>query len=114
MRYSGELYFDDGDVIEVRSFILRDELNPPELAFDIVATWSGQGRWRRSGLLKGVSGTFNSEFGPSYQVETGEEGVPCRLSLAVTNVDGEFVSVEGKWVEEGESYPFSGDLQVVR
>ncbi|HEX2796398.1 MAG TPA: hypothetical protein VHN38_04885 [Immundisolibacter sp.] len=114
MRYGGELYFDDGDVIEIRSFIIREEFAPPELAFDIVATWSGLGRWRRIGISKKMAGTFTSDFGPSYQVETREEGVPCKLSFAITDVDSEFVSVEGKWVEDGESYSFSGDLQVIR
>lgn len=114
MGFSGELYFDDGDVIEVKSFIIRNEVSPPELAFDIVATWSGQGRWRRRGTIKLSGGTYTSEYGPSFQVENGEEGVQCRLSFSVVDDGGDFIAVSGNWVEEEEIYPFSGDLEVVR
>ena len=114
MRYRGELQFDDGDVIEVKSFIIRNDVTPAELSFDIVATWSGHGRWRRSAVLKKSSGIYASAYGPSVQVETGEEGEQCKLSFSITDEGGDFISVSGNWAEEGETYSFCGDLEVVR
>lgn len=114
MRYKGELYFDDGDVIEARSFIIRDDREPIELFFDIVATWSGQGRWRRNGELKLTNGFFTSDFSPSQQVETGQEGPLCKLTFKTSGIDKDFLSVVGKWVEQGVEYPFGGDLEVDR
>lgn len=44
--YKGTLYFDDGDVLEVSSFILRET----EISFDVNASWDDHGRWTRSGI----------------------------------------------------------------
>ena len=114
-KYSGELYFDDGDVIEVTSFIVRDDPAPTKLSFDVIADWDGQGRWRRNEVVeKHPEGWFFSKYAPSIQVETGEQGILCKLSFRILSIGEDFISVDGNWTEDNTPHRFTGDLELTR
>jgi hypothetical protein len=114
MKYSGVLDFDDGDVIDVRSFILRDKTAPLELAFDIIANWDGQGRWQRNEVVwQRADGWFFSTYAPSIQVETGAQGILCKLSFRISDRDEESLSILGIWTEDNSDNRFSGVLELV-
>lgn len=83
MRYSGELYYDDDDVIYVKSFIVRDYTDPPEIAFDVVTTWGEHGKWQRSGLARYSNGVYQSDNKESLSAVTGEKGYECKLSFKI-------------------------------
>jgi len=109
--FQGELYFDDGELIKVSSFIIRSEA---ELAFSLTANWSGQGTWSKTGSAFRQSTVYKSGSDPAVQVETGEKGPPCEIIFVSVEVAGDFLSVEGAWRESGEEYEFSGDLESLR
>lgn len=109
--FKGELYFDDGELINVPSFIVRSET---EIAFSLIANWAGQGRWRKTGSAFRDGIGYKSDSEPAVQVETGEKGPPCVISFVSVEVDGDFLSVKGAWREEGLEHGFSGDLEVSR
>lgn len=109
MKYQGQLYFEDDDVINVVSFIFREDRE--SLAFDIIASWGGLGTWRRSGVASRKISIYESDLELSYQVETGQQGVPCKLQFAIESESKEFLTVSGSWSENGEKYEFEGDLE---
>lgn len=110
MKYQGELYFEDCDVIDVISFIIRDDRS--SAAFDVIASWGGQGKWRRSGVAQLLGDFFESDMGNSRQEETGQQGVPCRLRFRLLEDAGKYLSITGSWIEEGCEYAFEGDLEI--
>jgi hypothetical protein len=81
------------------------------LAFDVVSSWGGQGKWRRSGIGNLKDGVFESDIDNSRQEETGQLGVPCKLRFRVENESNEFLTISGSWSEEGNEYKFEGDLE---
>ena len=103
MKYSGTLYFEDGDGdrIDVRAFIVHDE----SISFDLVGGWGEHGMWERSGVATKVGPSFHSEIKPSYK--DGVEGYPCKIIFS-SITDGDIV---GTWVEQGEERDFSGSLK---
>ncbi len=101
MRYTGTLYFDDGDPVEVRALIVRND----RVSFDLIGGWGEHGKWARSGIAKKVGPVFHSEFAPSNQA--GVEGYPCKIIFSSV-AGGEVV---GAWVEQGEERTFSGSLE---
>ena len=109
MKYQGQLYFKDDDVINVVSFIIREDKK--SLAFDVIASWGGVGKWRRSGVASLKSGIFESEIEKSLQVETGQQGVPCKLRFLIEDESKDFLTISGSWSEDGEKYEFEGDLE---
>lgn len=114
MRYSGELYYNDDDVIYVKSFIVRDDADPPEIAFDVVTTWGEHGKWQRSGLARYSNGVYQSDNKESLSPVTGEKGYECKLSFKIEKRDKEFISVAGIWEEPDARCQFGGDLEIVR
>lgn len=107
MKYDGELYFDDGDVISVISFIVRES----EIAFDLIASWDGDGQWRRSGVALIRGSSFESELNHSTSEVDGSPGVACRLKFQFTDIDNGYIEVSGTWEEESETHHFQGELQ---
>jgi len=101
LRYCGTLYFEDGDPIEVRTLIVRDD----SISFDLVGGWGEHGMWARSGVANRVGAAFHSDFKPSYK--DGIEGYFCKIVFG--NVDGG--DIDGSWVEQGEERDFSGSLE---
>lgn len=116
MRYSGDLYYDDdNDVISVKSFIVRDDKNPPQIAFDVVTTWGEHGNWQRSGLAKYSNGVYQSDYGESISVVTGEKSYECKLSFTIKKIrNNKLISITGIWEEPGACCRFSGELEIVR
>ncbi|WP_313478661.1 hypothetical protein [Stutzerimonas kunmingensis] len=110
MKYQGELYFEDDDVIDVISFIVRDDRS--SVAFEVIASWGGQGKWRRSGVAQLRSDFFESDMVNSRQEETGQQGVPCRLRFRLLEDADKYLSISGCWIEEGSEYAFEGDLEL--
>lgn len=104
--YKGTLDFDDGDIIEVHSLILREQ----EIAFDLTATWGEHGRWKRSGIAAKGSLGFASDFQPSQHAQTGVTGDPCQLVFHVTNVTSRAILITGFWNEANEPHAFGGSL----
>lgn len=109
MSYKGELFFADDDIINVESFIFREEKTL--VAFDIIANWGGQGRWRRAGIARLNDHVYESDVDISKQVETGQIGVPCKIEFHVLEQTEHYIGVSGAWIEEGEEYEFEGDLE---
>lgn len=99
--YSGTLYFEDGDPVEVRSFIVRDS----EIAFDLTGGWGEHGFWRREGVARQQGHEFHSDMAPSFQ--NGEEGYPCKIVFRTVRGG----DVDGYWFEESEAHAFSGSLE---
>lgn len=108
MKYTGELYFSDDDIIKVQEFIVRSH---SEFAYSFVASWDGQGMWIKRGvaLLAGLN--YVSDEDPAICVETGEEGPPCKLTFSKVETDGDYLAVKGVWNERGVSYSFEGELE---
>ena len=108
MKYAGELYFEDNEVINVMSLIIRPDTI---IAFSLVVSWNG-GNWRISSTasLKGES--YISEIQPSIHVETGEYGPDCKITFLKVEREDEYFCIEGTWNERGESYLFEGDLKL--
>ncbi len=98
--YLGTLYFEDGDRIDVRAFIVREN----EVSFDLVGGWGEHGMWARSGVAHKQGSSFHSEIAPSYK--DGVEGDLCKIVFS-TVTGGE---VRGSWFEQGEKRSFSGSL----
>jgi hypothetical protein len=109
MRYAGELYFEDDDIINVPSLIVRSD---SELSFLFVANWDGQGKWSKSGIASFDGQNYVSDTEPAVQVETGVKGPACKIAFSKVKKDGDYLSIDGFWLEEGESYPFEGDLEI--
>ena len=99
-RYTGTLYFDDGDPVEVRALIVHDE----SVSFDLIGGWGEHGKWVRSGVAKKIGPAFHSKFEPSFK--DGIEGYHCKI-IFYKVAGGE---VNGAWVEQGEERSFSGLL----
>ena len=99
--YSGTLYFEDGDPVEVRWFIVRDD----EIAFDLTGGWGEHGMWTRGGIARQQGPEFHSDVAPSFQ--EGVEGYPCKIVFQTVRGG----DVEGYWFEEGETRTFSGSLE---
>ena len=99
--YSGILYFEDGDPIKVRSFIVRDG----EVAFDLSGGWGQHGMWTRTGVARQRGAEFHSDVAPSFKDDV--EGYPCKLVFQTVRGG----DVEGTWSEQGEARAFSGSLE---
>jgi hypothetical protein len=105
--YSGQLTFEDGDPLDVRSFIIREN----EIAFELIGAWGSHGMWKRSGVAPKGSIGFSSDFQPSFHEQTGVEGYRCRIAFRTINFGATTVDVTGAWIEKGESRNFSGSLR---
>jgi hypothetical protein len=108
MKFTGDLYYEDNDLLKVHSLIVRSD---SEIAFELVSNWSGQGKWKRSGIAKFDGSAYVSNNEHSVCVETNDQGNECTIIFSNIIVDGDFMSLEGFWQESGESYKFDGDLE---
>lgn len=108
MKYAGELYFDDNDLIKVPSFIIRSE---SEVSFDFIANWDGQGRWRIDGLAVFNGHYYASKLKSSIKLETNAQGPGCQITFSIIDKKENFIFIKGCWFEDNESYSFSGELE---
>jgi hypothetical protein len=108
MKYEGELYFDDNDLIKVPSLVVREGSG---ISFTFVANWNGQGKWNKSGMALFNGHNYVSGAEPAIQVETGIKGSDCTITFSKIVKNGDYLSIDGVWQENGESYPFEGDLE---
>jgi len=107
MKYVGELYFEDDDIIKVDSFIVRSET---EVVFSLVANWNG-GKWSKSGGASFDGKSYITDIKPTVHVETGAKGPVSKITFSKVEENGKYLCIEGSWYENGESYFFEGDLE---
>lgn len=106
--YSGTLFFDDDDVLEVHRLVVRDG----ELAFDISVTWGDSERWKTSLVAKELDdGAFQSPKSPTRS--GAREGPLCEFWCVIVQRNSRRIELEGRWIENDEYYDFKGELESV-
>ena len=108
-RYSGKLYYDDNDHLDVLAFIVRDN----EIAFSLASVTQEHGRWDaesgRTAILQ-PDGSYLAK-----QVQAHKSGVtaafPWDITFHITHEDfGKAIEVSGTLIESGKPYEFEGEL----
>lgn len=106
IRFRGDCYFDDDSVLKFDLFTITDSGDG-----DVVATLSGNCEY---GPYKGeirINRSGDIYHGKGLVTYSGVLDSSISLSLAI-NITESFCSIyDGVWLENGEKYDFSGDLE---
>jgi len=109
--YAGHLIYADGsgDFITIHRLALHDD----NITFELLTTWDG-GDWSLQGHAERLSGSTFRTSRPlrATAVAAKEVGPMCALQFVITpSEDGGSIQVEGRWDEDGDTYPFGGELE---
>lgn len=104
--YAGTLYFEDNDVMAVHRLVVRDG----ELAFDVSVTWGDSERWDIDLIATELKdGAFQSPKKRTHNKV--REGPSCEFWCQIAEQNSRRIALDGRWIESGEYYDFSGELE---
>ena len=108
-HYSGRLYYDGNEYLDVLAFIVRDK----EIAFSLASVTQEHGRWDAESGRTAILQPDGSYLARQVQAHNGGVAAdfPWDITFHITYEDlAKTIKVSGTLVEGEEPYEFEGEL----